>query len=177
MRSPALKPCAFLLPLQCRAAVAVDILFGDISEKSYHGMRSRVWHKNLFASAPRPICHEPRIIADSCAAPWRLPFAQHAEHELATQHVYRPSHERLRLSSIARARTMLSFDVATTPPAAARARIPDTAEGVEPLNRREYSGIPMKLVAFNAPGRSSAEGPRDVVEREMGFEVCLEEED
>ena len=72
---------------------------------------------------------------------------------------------------------MLSFDVATTPPAAARARIPDTAEGVEPLNRREYSGIPMKLVAFNAPGRSSAEGPRDVVERGTEFEVCLEEED
>jgi len=72
---------------------------------------------------------------------------------------------------------MLSFEVATTPPEAARARMPDTAEGVEPLKRREYSGMPMKLVAFNTPGRFSAEGPREAVEGGLGLEVCLEEEE
>jgi len=69
---------------------------------------------------------------------------------------------------------MLSFDVATTPPAAGRARIPDTAVGDEPLNRREYSGTPIKLDAFNNPGISAAEGPRDGVENGLGFEARFE---
>jgi hypothetical protein len=61
------------------------------------------------------------------------------------------------------ARTMLSLEVVTTPPAAGRARTPDMAVGEELLNIREYSGTPMKLEAFRSPGRSVAEGPRDGV--------------
>ncbi len=72
-------------------------------------------------------------------------------------------------------RTMLSFDVATTPPAE-RARIPDTAAGEEPLNRREYSGTPMKLDAFNDPGISAADGPRDGVAKGLRCEACSEDD-
>ncbi len=68
-----------------------------------------------------------------------------------------------KISRSGEARTMLSFEVVTTPPAADRALIPDTAEGEVPLNIREYSGTPMKLEALRRPGRSVAEGPRDGV--------------
>ncbi len=71
---------------------------------------------------------------------------------------------------------MLSLDVATTPPAAGRARMPHTAVGDDPLNTREYSGTPMKLDAFNRPGISAAEGPREGVEKGLGLEARLEED-
>jgi hypothetical protein len=68
-------------------------------------------------------------------------------------------------------RTMLSFDVATTPPGAARLRMPVTAVGEEPLNNREYSGTPMKLDAFNRPDKSDTDGPRDGVAKGLGAET------
>ena len=69
---------------------------------------------------------------------------------------------------------MLSFDVATTPPGAERVLAPAMAVGDEPLNRREYSGTPMKLLAFNSPARSATDGPREGVAKGLGAEMRAE---
>jgi hypothetical protein len=68
-------------------------------------------------------------------------------------------------------RTMLSLDVATTPPGAGRLRMLEIAVGEVPLNRREYSGTPMKLEAFSSPDKSETDGPRDGVAKGFGAEM------